>query len=183
MKSYHLLLICIGLFVISSCSSDLEFDFDNSEQELEFFDYLDYDNPTVLPGYCVIGSIQYAGIQLNIYYPTLLIELALEGYAVRDPDGHLIGLSMSSYDWNTALSYFFNVEYPQGQNSVISAILNGQPVICRINGRTHAVVLTGVDLQNNKFYAYDSTANTPTQIIQVNFGDVQDPRILSHPGY
>lgn len=75
MKKQKIYYFFIVMILLSSCSSDLDYDFDFSNNNLENIDYYDSNNQTFLSGSCVIGSIQYAGSLLNIYYPSLCLFL------------------------------------------------------------------------------------------------------------
>ena len=187
MKTSYLLRIVLLLFVIyclNSCQED-KFNDIPYVQENEDIPIKSLDNSRgvtdgVTNGSCVIGVIQYCGNKFgrNIYRDEILSRL--QDYAVYDSDNNLRGFFLNSYEWDTALKYWFDTTYPSGQNDVIASVVNKKLVCCRLasdNAVTHAVVLVGLDDVKRQFLYYDPVYGGEEN--RIAYYKIYDPRIIN----
>lgn len=132
----------------------------------------------VLNGQCVIGVIQYCGNKFGKNISTDEIVKYFGDKVQKDDKGNIIGISLSSSEWDSALNHWFTATFPSGQWDLIEKISNGDIACCRLGSdRTHAVVLVGVDENSEEFTYYDPVLGGENH--KAAFTQIYDPRIIT----
>lgn len=184
---------CVAL-LLGSCSSDNEeMDISSLLQRNEekakvrsmvapVVDYSirNYD-ATVSNGECVIGVIVYCANKLGRYTERgeIIAYLDARGFLVRN-GSYIVGCCINSEDWWHIFDDAFTATYATTQYNIIRAMNTGVcEIVCRINNRTHAVVLNGYSYTDGTFHYYDPVKGDLKDNI-VKWEDIRDPIILSN---
>lgn len=119
------------------------------------------DNNGVLNGECVIGLIQ---ICAGDFGKTITKREIIDYFGDKvkyDELGYIIGIELSSQDWDDAFNNWFIAIKPNTQYQLIENVANGWTAVCRLGSlRTHAVYIQGIDQKTHDFYYYDPVLGT-----------------------
>lgn len=139
--------------------------------------YTNDDNNGILNGECVIGLIQFCAGEFGKTIKKSEIIDYFGDKVKYDELGYIIGIELSSQDWDDAFNNWFIAIKPNTQYQLIDNVANGWTTICRLGSqRTHAVYIQGIDQKTHDFYYYDPVLGTSGN--KAPFSEIYDPRIL-----